>query len=100
MLPDISIEKQMDHIDQNAFSINDNPVMHNALEVLSILQKTRKITISGQGDLCPNTVAVANIITENLLAGHSKTKKITVDGKISSDGYMVPMIKITIVKID
>ena len=27
MLPDISIEKQMDHIDQNAFSINNNPVI-------------------------------------------------------------------------
>jgi DNA-binding protein len=100
MLPDISIEKQIDHIDQNSFSINDNPVMHNALEVLSVLQKTRKITISGQGDLCPNTVAVANIIIENLLVGHSKAEKITVDGKISADGHMIPMIKISIVKTD
>jgi len=98
MLTDI--KDQSNYTEQNIFLINDEPVMKNALEVLTILGKTGKIIIKGEGKICPNTVSVANIITENMLKGNSKIVKITVDGKISDSGYMIPIIKIIIQKID
>ena len=97
MLTDI--KDQSNYTEQNIFLINDEPVMKNALEVLTILGKTGKIIIKGKGKICPNTVSVANIITENLLKGNSKVVKITVDGKISDNGYMIPAIEIIIQKI-
>ena len=97
MLTDI--KDQSNYTEQNIFLINDEPVMKNALEVLTILGKTGKIIIKGKGKICPNTVSVANIITENLLKGNSKVVKITVDGKISDSGYMIPTIEIMIQKI-
>ena len=81
------------------FVITDKPVMELVMDVLQILNKIGKITIKGNGDSCPTTVSVANIITQNILNGTAKTENISVDSKISDDGRLISIIKITIIKI-
>ena len=81
------------------FVITDKPVMELVMEVLQILNKIGKIIIEGNGDTCPTTVSVANIITQNILNGTAKTENISVNSKISDDGRLISIIKITIIKI-
>jgi len=63
------------------FDIHNDPIMQSALDILSILGNHKEITIRGKGNSIPNAVAVANIITENMLKGNSKIYKITVDSE-------------------
>ena len=81
------------------FVITDKPVMELVMDVLQILNKIGKIIIEGTGDSCPTTVSVANIITQNILNGTAKTENISVNSKISDDGRLISIIKITIIKI-
>ena len=81
------------------FVITDKPVMELVMEVLQILNKIGKIIIEGNGDSCPTTVSVANIITQNILNGTAKTENISVNSKILDDGRLISIIKITITKI-
>jgi len=85
---------------ETPFLVNNEPVMKTVLEVLSILENTGEIRIKGKGETCPNTVAVANIIIENILKGKSKTGKIIVGSDITDDGYMISTIEIIIKKIN
>ena len=80
------------------FLINNQPVMQLAIDVLQILNKINKITIQGKGELCPATVSVANIITQNMLIGLTKTQKISVDSEFLDDGRMISIIEIIITK--
>ena len=82
------------------FLITDQPVMESAIDVLRILNKINKITIKGKGESCPATVSVANIITQNILNGKSKTDKILVGSEISDDGRLISTIEITLTKIN
>ena len=52
------------------FEIQKEPVMIQALEVLSNLGKNEEITIIGKGDSIPDAVTIANILTNNLLKGN------------------------------
>ena len=99
MLNDIKIE-EVNNFNENPFLVNDEPVMKIALEVVTILNNTEKIRIKGKGETCSSAVSVANIITENILKGNSKTEKIIVDSDIADDGQMVSVIEITISKIN
>ena len=54
------------------FLISNEPVMKIAIDVLEILGKINKLTMKGSGESCPPTVAVANIITQNMLKGKTK----------------------------
>ncbi len=81
------------------FLITNEPVMMLAMDVLQVLNKISKITIKGKGELCPATVSVANIITQNILNGITKTEKISVDSEISDDGRLISTIEIIIAKI-
>ena len=81
------------------FLITNEPVMELAMNVLEVLNKIGKITIKGKGESCPATVSVANIITQNILNGITKTEKISVDSEISDDGRLISTIEIIIVKI-
>ena len=81
------------------FLITNEPVMILAMDVLQVLNKIGKITIKGKGESCPSTVSVANIITQNILNGISKSEKISVDSEISDDGRLISTIEITITKI-
>jgi len=82
------------------FLITGEPVMMLAMDVLQVLNKIGKLTIIGKGELCPTTVSVANIITQNILKGITKTEKISVDSEISDDGRMISTLEIIIAKID
>ena len=65
----------------SVIEIHNDPVMKSALDALSIIGKYKEITIKAKGNSIPNAVAVANIITENMLKGNSKIHKITVDSE-------------------
>jgi len=81
------------------FLITNEPVMMLAMDVLQVLNKIGKITIMGKGESCPSTVSVANIITQNILKGITKTEKISVDSETSDDGRLISTIEIIITKI-
>ena len=81
------------------FLITNEPVMILATDVLLVLNKIGKITIKGKGESCPATVSVANIITQNILNGITKTEKISVDSEISDDGRLISTLEIIITKI-
>jgi len=92
------IETTIDYTSEK-FLITDEPVMKLAIDVLDILNKIDKISIKGKGETCPATVSVANIITQNILNGITKTEKIYVDSEISDDGRLISTIEIIIAKI-
>ena len=82
------------------FLIGNQPAMESTMDVLQVLNKINKITIKGSGESCPTTVSVANIITQNLLIGKTKTDKILVDSEVLEDGRLISTIEIVITKID
>ena len=82
------------------FVISDKPVMITAVDVLEILNKINKITIKGKAESCPATVSVANIVTQNMLNGKTRTDKILVDSEVLDDGRLISTIEITITKLD
>jgi len=83
------------------FTIRDEPVMNNALEVVLQLNKTNKIILNAKGNSIPNAVAVANIITEKMLDGKTIIQKIIVDSEIPNYmGRMLSSIKIILIKKD
>ena len=88
----------IDYTDEK-FLITNEPVMILAVDVLQVLNKIGKITIIGKGESCPATVSVANIITQNILNGITKTEKISIDSEISDDGRLISTIEIIIAKI-
>ena len=92
------IEKTIDYTVEK-FLITNEPVMELAMNVLEVLNKIGKITIKGKGESCPSTVSVANIITQNVLNGTTKTDKISLNNEISDDGRMISTIEIIITKI-
>ena len=56
--------------------------------------------IKSKGNSIPNAVAVANIITENIMKGNSKIHKITVDSEpIQEMGRTLSNIEIILTKI-
>lgn len=65
----------------NVIEIHNDPVMQSALDALSIIGKYKEIKIRARGNSIPNAVAVANILTDNMLKGNSKIAKITVDSE-------------------
>ena len=81
------------------FLVTNEPVMKLASDVSQILNKIGRITIMGKSDLCPSTVSIANIITQTIQPGSSKTEKISVSSELSDDGPLIPIIEIVIIKI-
>ena len=84
----------------SVFEVHDESVMELALDALAIIGKHKEITIRARGKSIPNAVAVALIITENLLKGNSKIHKISVDSEpIQELGRAESNIKIILRKI-
>ena len=100
MTEHIKTQESTNKLNETLFLVNDGPVMESALEVLTMLANTDEIRIKGRGETCPNVVAVANILTENMLKGKSKIAKIIVDSDIIDNGYMTSIIDIIIKKIN
>ncbi len=74
-------QEQTKTLIESVIDIHNDPIMQSALDILSILGKHNEVTIRAKGNSIPNAVAVANIITENMLKGNSKIHKITVDSE-------------------
>lgn len=84
---------------ESVIEIHNDPVMQSALDALSIIGKYKEVTLRAKGNSIPNAVAVANIITENMLKGNSKIKKITVDSEpIQEVGRALSNIEIVLQK--
>lgn len=79
--------------------INQQPVMDCALDILTELVKHKTITLRAKGDSIPVAVAVANVVTENMLKGNSQILSIMVDSESQGiNGPLVSLIEITIRK--
>ena len=65
--------------EQTIINIGNDPVMLTAVEVVSKLMNQNEVILKARGNSIPNAVAVANIITEKMLVGRTKVKKINLD---------------------
>ena len=73
--------------------------MTGALDVLTALDASKRVVLLAKGNLIPNAVAIANIVTENMLKGNSKIENIKLDSVISEeDGQMISNIEIILTK--
>ena len=80
------------------FTITDAPIIQTAIDVLTKLSINNKMILKAYGETIPNAVAIANIITENMLKGNSKIDQILLDSEISVDEGMTSNIKIILLK--
>ena len=97
-MSEINIGQSATNLNDNKFLVPVESVMKTAVEALSALGKTGRLTIIGKGESCPNAVAVSNILTQKMLKGNSKIEKITVDSEINDDGRMISIIEIVVIK--
>lgn len=92
-------QEQTDKSEYTIINIGNDPVMQSAVDVLSILGTKNQVILRSKGNSIPNAVAVANIITEKMLKGNSKIKKITLDTESAPGiGKMTSTIQIILNK--
>lgn len=84
--------------DSNVIHIGNEPIMQAALNLLNEFSTMKKIILVAKGEQIPNAVAVANIITENMLKGNSKIGDILLNSEINDENLMLSNIKITLLK--
>jgi len=85
--------------DGKLIAINQQPVMECALDILTELVQHKIVILKAKGDSIPTAVAVANVITENMMKGNSKISDIVVDSESQGNhGPLVSIIEITITK--
>ncbi len=93
------VKRSETNVDKDSYFVKDEPVMTSALDVLTTLSANKRIVLMAKGTLIPNAVAVANIVTENMLKGNSKIQDIKLDSVISEeDGQMISNIEIVLIK--
>ena len=93
------VERSENNLDKDSYFVKDESVMVSALDVLTTLSATKRVVLMAKGNLIPNAVAVANIVTENMLKGNSKIDDIKLDSVISEeDGQMISNIEIVVIK--
>ena len=93
------VERSENNLDKDSYFVKDESVMMSALDVSTALSASKRVVLMAKGNLIPNAVAVANIVTENLLKGNSKIDNIKLDSDISEeDGQMISNIEIVVVK--
>ena len=97
-MSEINIGQPATNLNDNKFLVPVESVMKTAVDALSALGKTGRLTIIGKGESCPNAVATSNILTQKMLKGNSKIEKITVDSEIDDDGRMISIIEIVVIK--
>ena len=78
--------------------VTNEPVMKTAVDMLSKFSLTNKLVLKAYGEIIPNAVAIANIITENILKGNSKIDKILLDSEITEEKGMISNIQIILLK--
>ena len=93
------VKRSETNVDKYSYFVKDESVMTSALDVLTTLSANKRIVLMAKGVLIPNAVAVANIVTENMLKGNSKIQDIKLDSVISEeDGQMISNIEIVLIK--
>ena len=93
------VERSENNVDKDSYFVKDESVMASALDVLTALSASKRVVLMAKGNLIPNAVAVANIVTENMLKGNSKIQDIKLDSVISEeDGQMLSNIQIVLIK--
>ena len=97
-MSEINTGQSVTNLNDNEFLVPVESVMKTAVDALSALGKTGRLTIIGKGESCPNAVATSNILTQKMLKGNSKIEKITVDSEIDGDGRMISIIEIVVIK--
>lgn len=81
------------------FNVRNEPVMIEAINVITLLGKSNKAILRAKGNSIPNAVAIANIITEKMLKGNSKVQNIILDTDMPAGiGKMLSTIEIIILK--
>lgn len=81
------------------FIVRNEPVMIEAINVITLLGKTNKAILRAKGNSIPNAVAIANIITEKMLKGNSKIQNIVLDTDMPAGiGKMLSTIEIVLLK--
>ena len=93
------VERSENNVDKDSYFVKDESVMTGALDVLTSLDASKRVVLLAKGNLIPNAVAIANIVTENMLKGNSKIEDIKLDSVISEeDGQMISNIEIILTK--
>ena len=93
------VERSENNVDKDSYFVKDESVMTGALDVLTALDASKRVVLLAKGNLIPNAVAIANIVTENMLKGNSKIEDIKLDSIISEeDGQMISNIEIILTK--
>jgi len=93
-------QEQTKKSEDTIMTIGNEPVMQSAIDVLSILGSKNQVILKARGNSIPNAVAIANIITEKMLKGNSKVKKITLDTvEAAGIGRMTSTVEIILNKI-
>ncbi len=88
------------NIDYTVINIDNAPIMESVFDVLTMLQNTDHVILKSNGNSIPNAVAVANIITEDVLKDKSKVQKILLDTLSAAGiGKMTSTIEILLDKI-
>ena len=93
------VERSENNVDKDSYFVKDESVMTGALDVLTAIDASKRVVLLAKGNLIPNAVAIANIVTENMLKGNSKIESIKLDSVISEeDGQMISNIEIILTK--
>ena len=93
------VERSENEREDDRYIIKDGSVMASAVDVLTKMSSNKQVILRAKGYLIPNAVAVANIVTENMLKGNSSIQDIKLDSIISEkDGQMTSNIEITLIK--
>ena len=93
------VKRSETDLDKDSYFVKNESVMTSALDVLTTLSSSKRVVLMAKGDLIPNAVAVANIVTENMLKGNSQIQNIKLDSVISEeDGQMISNIEIVLIK--
>ena len=93
------IKRSENKMNEDNYFVKDESVMISALDVFTELSSNKRVVLKAKGDLIPNAVAVANIVTENMLKGNSSIQDIKLDSVISEeDGQMTSNIQIILIK--
>ena len=93
------VERSENNVDKDSYFVKDESAMTGALDVLTAMDASKRAVLLAKGNLIPNAVAIANIVTENMLKGNSKIENIKLDSVISEeDGQMISNIEIILTK--
>ena len=86
------------HPEGRVIVIYQQDIVPCALDLLTELVNHKTVTLLARGQAIPTAVAVANIVTENMMKGNSKIVDIIVDSEEEKDRPLVSIIKIIVSK--